>query len=75
MLSNRLVQSGHRICFFVANMSSGQYGEITKILAWDQLASVTEEIDNMLDLLKAENLAYNHEMGTFEHLVKKVEQL
>ena len=23
MLSNRLVQSGHRICFFVANMSPG----------------------------------------------------
>ena len=23
MMSNRLVQSGHRICFFVANMSPG----------------------------------------------------
>lgn len=75
MLSNRLVQSGHRICFFVSNMSPGQYGEITKILAWDQLESVTEEIDSMLELLKAENLAYNYDLGAFEHLVKKVELL
>ena len=35
MLSNRIVQSSHRICYLVANMSPGQYAEITRLLAWD----------------------------------------
>ena len=75
MLCNRLVTSGHRICYFVANMSPGQYSEITKMLAWDELDKITEEVDMMLDLLKEENLAYNYDLAGFEHLVKPIENL
>ena len=75
MLSNRLVQSGHRVCFLVANMSPGQYAEITRLLAWDQLERIAEEIDALLDLLKEENLSYNFDLAGFEQLVKQVEQL
>mmetsp|Transcript_23707 Transcript_23707/g.29425 ORF Transcript_23707/g.29425 Transcript_23707/m.29425 type:complete len:143 (+) Transcript_23707:3242-3670(+) len=75
MLSNRLVQSGHRIVYFIANMSPGQYAEITAILAWDSLDRVAEEIDSILELLKDENLTYNFDCGNFERFVKQVEQL
>lgn len=75
MLSNRLVQSGHRICFFVANMSPGQYADVTKLLAWDELDRIAEEIDSLLDLLKEENLAYNYDLTGFEGFVRQVEQL
>lgn len=75
MLSNRLVQSGHRICFLVANMTPGQYAEVTRLLAWDQLGRISDEIDAMLDLLKEENLSYNYDLGSYENQVKQVEQL
>lgn len=66
MLSNRVVQSGHRICFLVANMTPGQYAEITKLLAWDQLGNISDEIDSFLELLKEENLSYNFDLSRFE---------
>ena len=75
MLCHRLVSSGHRICYLVANMTPGQYAEVTKMLAWDQLDRIAEEIDMLLDLLKEENLAYNYDLAAFEQLVRPVEQL
>ena len=75
MQSNRLVQSGHRIVYFIANMSPGQYAEITAILAWDSLESVSNEIDSILELLKDENLPCNYDCDGFERFVKQVEQL
>ena len=75
MLSNRLVQSSHRICFFVGNMTPGQYAEITGILAWDQMERINEDIDSILEMLKDENLSYHYDCDIFERQVKKVEQL
>lgn len=75
MLANRIVQSGHRICYFVANMSPGQYAEITRLLAWDQHGDICEEIDSLLDLLKEENLPYNYNCDILEHKAKQIEQL
>jgi len=56
-------------------MSPGHYADITKILAWDQLESVTNEIDTVLELLKDENLGQSYDLGNFERQVRAVEAL
>lgn len=63
---NRIMQSSNRVSFFVANMTPGQYAEVTKMMAWDKLDSVINLIDSILDLLKEENLGYSYDTTELE---------
>ena len=75
LCTNRLIVSSNRVSFFISNMTPGQYAEVTKLMSWEKLDSVTEQIDNILELLKEENLSYRFDISEFETIVKQVEQL
>lgn len=51
------------------------YAEIMKLLAWDHLGPVCDQIDTILDTLKEENMASNHDTSQFESLVSQVDGL
>jgi len=73
LMASRLIKGGSRICFYVANMSPGQYSEIMKMLVWDQLEGVSLYIDEIMDLLKEENMTHNFNLSQLETHVKEVE--
>ena len=75
LLTNRVIKSSGRVSFFVANMTPGQYAEITKLLSWEKLESVTSQIDSILVMLKEENLAYNFDTKEYAGVTEEVEQL
>ena len=56
-------------------MSPAMYAEIMKLLAWDHLGPVCDQIDTILDTLKEENMASNHDTSQFESLVNQVDGL
>ena len=51
-------------------MTPGQYGELTKMLAWEKLDTVVSLIDSILELLKEENLGYNYDLTSLEVAAK-----
>ena len=65
----------NRTSFFVANMTPGQYAEVTKMLAWEKLDTVISLIDSILELLKEENLGYNYDITELEVATKQIETL
>ena len=72
---NKIMQSSNRVSFFVANMTPGQYAEVTKMMAWDKLDSVINLIDSILDLLKEENLGYSYDTTELEVAAEQIKEL
>ena len=50
-------------------MSPAMYAEIMKLLVWDHLGPVCDQIDTILDTLKEENMASNYDTSQLESLV------
>lgn len=75
LICNRFVDTASELKLYVANMTPGQYKEVVKMLTWDKLPLLTEEIDKIADMLKDENLPYNFEVSILADHVKNSETL
>lgn len=66
MMAHRIIECSSSVQFQVANMSPGQYDEITKLLVWHQVKVVSNELDSVLELLLDEAISQNFEASSLE---------
>jgi hypothetical protein len=57
LMAHRIVECASTVQFQVANMTPGQYDEITKLLVWLQVKVVSNELDSVLELLLDEAIS------------------
>jgi len=70
MHCHRMIHSASTVQFQVANMTPGQYDEITKLLVWDQVRNASRELDTIMNLLMEESLGYNFDTSSLEQAIQ-----